>query len=192
MKTIALALFATTALACAPAIKAPAAAQTQSIAAASAPLNQYRTFSFGLTEDPPAGYQVSPRALEVEHRMRELVSSALEHKGYVEVAAKPDFLVRFAAGTVRIDPGPVTEENTDVTPYTLRKIDIDIFDASTKTEVWQGVATSQVGVNNHVDKGLLQRDVQDALGTFPVRNASAPEPAASPLAAGESNAAGGR
>ena len=35
-------------------------------------------------------------------------------------------------------------------------------------------------------------DVQGALATFPVRNASAAEPMASPVAAGESNPAGGR
>jgi Domain of unknown function (DUF4136) len=190
MKTIALALLASTAFACTPAIHAGPA--VQSVAASSAPLAQYRTFSLGLTEDPPAGFQVSPRALEVEHRMRDLVGSALEHKGYVEANAKPDFLVRFAAGTVRVDPGPATEENTDATPYTLRKIDIDVYDTSTKTEVWQGTATSEVGVNKYIDKSLLQRDVQGALATFPVRRAPASEPVTNPIAAGESNAAGGQ
>jgi len=190
MKTIALALIGTLTVACTPAFKSGPAVQT--VAAASAPLAQYRTFSFGLTEDPPAGYQVSPRSLEVEHRMRDLVGSALEHKGYVEVTAKPDFLVRFAAGTVRIDPGPVTEENTDVTPYTLRQIDIDIYDASTKTEVWQGAATSKVAINKYVDKSLLQRDVQAALASLPVRSASAREPMANPIAAAESSLAGNK
>jgi hypothetical protein len=86
----------------------------------------------------------------------------------------------------------VTEENTDVTPYTLRQIDIDIYDASTKTEVWQGAATSKVAINKYVDKSLLQRDVQAALASLPVRSASAREPMANPIAAAESSLAGNK
>jgi hypothetical protein len=190
MKTIALALIGTLAVACAPAIKSGPAVQT--VAAARTALPQFHTFSFGLTEEPPAGFEASPRSLEVEQRMRALIGSELGHKGYAEVSAKPDFVVRYAAGTVRIDPGPVTEENTDVTPYTLREIDVDIFDASTKTEVWQGTATSKVAINKYVDPSLLQGDVHAALAGFPVRTSSAPEPMATPLARGESNPLAGK
>ncbi len=190
MKTIALALFGTLAVACAPAIKSGPAVQT--VTAARAAMPQFHTFSFGLTENPPAGYEASPRSLEVEQRMRALVGSELQQKGYAEVNAKPDFIVRFAAGTVRIDPGPATEENTDVTPYTLREIDVDVFDGSTKTEVWQGTATSKVAINKYVDPSLLQGDVHAALAGFPVRTSSAPEPMASPLARGESNPVAGK
>jgi hypothetical protein len=190
MKTIALALIGSLAVACAPAIKSGPAVQT--VTAARAALPQFHTFAFGLTEDPPAGYEASPRSLEVEQRMQALVGSELQQKGYVQVSARPDFIVRFAAGTVRIDPGPVTEENTDVAPYTLRKIDVDVYDASSKTEVWRGSATSQVAINKYVDPSLLQRDVHGALASFPVGTPSASEPMTAPLARGESNPLAGK
>ena len=88
MKTIA--LVAMLAAACYPARSS--GPEVESVAAARAPLAEYRTFTFGFTENPPAAYQASARSLEVERRVRELIGAALREKGYVEDDSKPTFV----------------------------------------------------------------------------------------------------
>jgi hypothetical protein len=44
----------------------------------------YHTFSFGLSDQPKPGYQVTPRSLEVQRRLRPAVLEALQQHGYVE------------------------------------------------------------------------------------------------------------
>jgi hypothetical protein len=183
MKTIALALFSTLAAACYTA-SAPAP-QIQTAASSSAPFAEYRTFSFGFTENPPTAYHASARSLEVEHRVRELTCAALREKGYVKDDAAPNLLVRLGAGTqqdteadVEVDPTWSSKKDT----FDIGKIEVDIFDASTKTAVWRGSAVSQIDLTKNIDNGLLRRVVQSILAAFPRRSSMGGPAEASPVA----------
>jgi hypothetical protein len=121
--------------------------EIRTAASPSAPFTEYRTFSFESTEGPPTMYQASARSLEVEHRARELVSAALREKVYVMDDAKPSFVVRLEAGTAEY-----ADTNVEVNPTLSSEADkvyegaleVDVFDASTKTAVWRGSATSHI------------------------------------------------
>ncbi|MGD0678598.1 MAG: DUF4136 domain-containing protein [Polyangiaceae bacterium] len=159
--------------------------QIQTTASPSAPVAEYRTFSFGWAENPPTTDQASARALEVERHMRGLVGAALRQKGYVEETVNPNFLVRFTAGTeVKLatfndeaDPQWSMKE----VPVELEELKVDIYDSATKAEVWRGSAISEIDLTKGIDDRLLQHDVQSLLASFPVRRAPG-EPAPNPLA----------
>jgi hypothetical protein len=171
MKTIALALVSTLAVACYTA-SAPGL-QVQTAASPSAPFAEYRTFSFGFTENPPTAYHASARSLDVEHRVRELTCAALREKGYVKDDAAPNLVVRLGAGTqqdteadVEVDPTWSSKEDT----VDIGKIEVDIFDASTKTAVWRGSAVAQIDLTKAIDNSQLRRVVQSTLAEFPRRS----------------------
>jgi len=180
MKTIA--LVAMLAAACYPARSS--GPEVESVAAARAPLAEYRTFTFGFTENPPAAYQASARSLEVERRVRELIGAALREKGYVQDDSKPTFVVRFGAGTQQEERAPDVEDPTVSASdgLSLGEINVRIFDASTKTEVWRGSAVSHIDLTKDIDNSLLQRAVQGILESFPTRSVTSVQPVASPVA----------
>jgi hypothetical protein len=180
MKTIA--LVAVLAAACYPA--GNSGPEVQTVVSPSAAFTEYRTFSFGFTENPPTSYQASARSLEVQRRVRKLMGAALREKGYVEDDTKPNFVVRFGAGTQQVETGGYVEDSTG-SPDTISRgqIKVDIFDASTKTEVWRGSAVSQIDLTEDIDNRLLERAVQGVLTSFPTRSATDIEPTVSPLAA---------
>lgn len=182
MKAISLALLGALAIGCSPAVSATVPVHTA--VAPGAPLPQYRTFSFGFTEDAPRAYHASARSLEVEHRMRELVASALTQRGYVEDSTKPDFVVRFGAGTRDVEAATAYDGDSPVSDdsFTLGKMKVDIYDTSTKTEVWQGSIVSKIDLTRPIDDVVIQRAVQDVFATFPPRSAATDEPAANPPA----------
>jgi Domain of unknown function (DUF4136) len=185
MKTIALALVGVLAAACSATNRS--GPEIETAASLSAPFAEYRTFSFGFTQDPPRAYQASARSLEVEHRMRELFASALTQKGYVEDGAKPDFVVRFGAGTRRVEMATYLEpgagHSADDDAFTFGKMNVDIYDASTKIEVWSGSVVSNIDLAKPIDNRVLERAVQGVLATFPARSAAVDAPAQNPLAA---------
>ena len=133
----------------------------------------YDTFSFGWTASPPTGYEVSPRALDVDRRLRDVVGSALRQKGYVEDDNNPSFVVRFGAGIKSVVSHPTEEADPlgvvqdDVLTY--EGIQIVVYDAGLKSAVWQGSASQLVDPTREIDVRLLQREVEDALATFPIR-----------------------
>lgn len=182
MKTISLALVGALAIGCSTATSATGPAQTA--VASSAPLAGYRTFSFGFTEDAPRAYHGSARSLEVQHRMRELLAATLTQRGYVQDSTKPDFVVRFGAGTRDVEKATAYDGESPVLPesFTLGGMKVDIYDASNKTEVWQGSVASKIDLTRPIDDAVVQRAVQDVLATFPPRSAATVEPAANPLA----------
>jgi hypothetical protein len=159
--------------------------EVESVASLNAPLGEYRTFSFALTESPPTFYEASPRSLEVESRARELISTALREKGYVEDDTKANFVVRFGAGTQqRLDTAVVDEGSTGSSDgISLGKIEVDIFDVPTKAEVWRGSAVSLIDLTKDIDNRLLERAVQGVLASFPTRSATDAQPVANPVAA---------
>ena len=182
MKTIA--LFAVLATACYPALSS--GPDVQSVASPIAPFGEYHTFSFGFTENPPALFEASARSLEVERRVRDLVGVELREKGYVEDDTKPNFVVRFGAGIQQEEDARVYEEgargSSDVVSF--GQIKVDIFDASTKTEVWRGSAVSRIDLTKGIDNGVLQRAVQGVLASFPTRRSTDVQPVASRIASG--------
>src|SRR5712671_1162214 len=143
MKWIAIALMG--ALTSCAAAAPPRQTSATAIRSPHAPFGSYHTFSFGLSDPPKAGYEVTPRSLEVQRRLRPVVLAALQEHGYVAQDAGGDFVVKLAAGT-----GPDVYRNEQhgaerAVPTGLARgyIGIDIYDRSTGSEVWQGSAFAE-------------------------------------------------
>jgi len=173
MKTIALALLGTLAVACSPATKA-AGPEIHTATYPGIGLTQYRTFSFGLALDPNPTYGVSPQSLETDRHMRKFISSVLLQKGYIEDNTNPNFIVRFGAGTKKLDSGANPSWSSGVDEdVDVHRIDVEIYDAFTRTEVWTGSVTWKHDLREKTYDGLFPRDVQSLLATFPVRGPEA-------------------
>jgi Domain of unknown function (DUF4136) len=159
--------------------------EVESAASVNAPLGEYRTFAFGLTESPSTFDEVSPRSLEVERRARDLMGAALRAKGYEEDDTKPNFVVRFGADIQQqLETVGVQEDSTGSSDgLSFGKIEVQIFDASTKTQVWRGSALSLIDLTKDIDNRLLERAVQGVLASFPARTATDAQPVANPVAA---------
>ncbi len=138
-----------------------------SIAAPHASFTSYRTFSFGLSDQPKSGYEVTPRSLEVQRRLRPLVEAALQERGYMEDTAKGDFVVKLATGTGEV-PSPAADR-ASATGLAQGFIGIDIYDGSTGGEVWQGSAFAEIDPEK-VDDSLLKMGVSHILANFPTRS----------------------
>ena len=146
----------------------PTKAVATRVAAPNASFASYRTFSFGLADQPKTGYEVTPRSLEVQRRLRPLVQEALQGRGYQE-DAKGDFVVKLATGTGSVQrPGA---ERVIGTPLAQGYIGIDIYDASSGGEVWQGSAFAEIDPEK-VDDSLLKMGVAHMLENFPPRDAA--------------------
>jgi hypothetical protein len=153
--------------------------QVYAITSPNAALSRYATFSFGLTNEPPAGYGHVARSLEVEHRMRTVVLGALQQKGYVQDSAKPDFIVKYASGT-REAEGQSAGYIDDPPSSVQESLSIDVYDAATLNQVWHGLALTEID-RAKIDDRLLRLSVQAVLATFPARSsASSPSPLGSP------------
>jgi len=165
-KILALGL-ATSAVACSTAQPAPRSGAS-SVAAPNADFSHYRTFSFGLAEQPKEGYQVTARSLEVQRRLRAVVSKAMLARGYREDAGKTDFVIRLAAGNGE-GPNPAVERAT--VPPAEGFIAIDIYDTATGSMVWGGSAFAEIDPAK-IDDALLQRGVDHMLASFPPGHAT--------------------
>jgi hypothetical protein len=146
---------------------APNTAVATSVASPHASLASYHTFSFGLADQPKPGYEVTPRSLEVQRRLRPVVLAALEARGYTEDEAKADFIVKLAAGT-----GDLPSQQAErAVPTGLARgfIGIDIYDAPTGSQVWQGSAFAEIDPEK-IDDSLLKMGVTHMLADFPARD----------------------
>ncbi len=169
MKPTALVLLGSLAAACSPA-RLEAGPEIHTATSPGAGLTQYRTFSFGLALDPNPTYGVSPQSLDVERHMRKFISSVLLQKGYVEDNINPNFVVRFGAGTKKLDSGANPSWSSGVDEdVDVHRIDVEIYDAFTRTEAWTGSVTWKHDLREKTYDGLFPRDVQNLLATFPVR-----------------------
>jgi hypothetical protein len=169
MKTIALALCGTLATAC---YADPSLSPAQMATSAKAPLAQYASYSFGRTADTPSAYAASAASLADNQRLRDLVRSVLGWKGYVEDTMKPSFLVKVGSATRQLAPASSEADPLGVIPkevINFEAITIEIYDSVTKTEVWKGSATSMVDDSKERAYVRVQREVQDALASFPPR-----------------------
>jgi hypothetical protein len=145
----------------------PSKTTATSIASPRTEVARYRTFSFGLADQPKTGYEVTPRSLEVQRRLRPVVLDALLDRGYVEDPNQSDFIVKLAAGTGEL-ANPAAER---AVPTGLARgfIGIDVYDASTGTEVWKGSAFAEIDPEK-IDDSLLKMGVSHMLADFPFRD----------------------
>ena len=149
--------------------KAPKATAT-SVASPHASFAQYQTFSFGLADPPKAGYEVTPRSLEVERRLRPIVLESLKAHGYTESDSSGDFVVKLVTGT-----GAAFTQGTleRATPTGLARgfIGINIYDGPTGAQVWQGSAFAEIDPEK-IDDSLLKLGVTHMLADFPSKSAA--------------------
>ncbi|MEI9938583.1 MAG: DUF4136 domain-containing protein [Pseudomonadota bacterium] len=146
------------------------AARTQngtasSVAASSAAFDQYATFSFGFSDPPEPGYQVTTRSLEVQRRLRGIVKSRLERAGYVESPQSSDFVVKLATGMVAPTKPNRDVERSEPTPA-LGYIGVHLYDAQTASMILQGSAVAEIDPA-HIDDALLERGVEHMLSGLP-------------------------
>lgn len=137
-----------------------------SIAAPHASFTSYHTFSFGLAEQPKAGYEVTPRSLDVQRRLRPVVLEALQGRGYVEDQSKADFIVKLSAGTGA--EASSAAERAVPTGLARGFIAIHIYDGPTGAEVWQGSAFAEIDPEK-IDDSLLKMGVSHMLADFPAK-----------------------
>jgi Domain of unknown function (DUF4136) len=145
---------------------APSKAVATTVSSPHASLAAYHTFSFGLADQPKAGYEVTPRSLEVQRRLRPLVLAALQERGYTESETKADFIVKLATGTGAL--GASGAERAVPTSLARGFIGIDVYDAPTGAEVWQGSAFAEIDTEK-IDDSLLKMGVSHMLASFPGR-----------------------
>jgi Domain of unknown function (DUF4136) len=127
---------------------------------------RYHTFSFGLSDPPQTGYAVTSRSLDVQRRLGTMVQTALEARGYVQEPGKGDFIVKLASGTW--EPPSNSVERPAELPPARGFIGIDVYDATTGIEVWQGSAFAEIDPQK-IDDTLLQRGVMHMLAQLPAR-----------------------
>ena len=142
------------------------------VAAPHASFASYHTFSFGLSDPPKAGYEVTPRSLEVQRRLRLVVLAALQQRGYTLDDAGGDFIVKLASGTgpaVYIATQGLDERATD-TGLAQGFIGINIYDRATGSEVWQASAFAEIAPAK-INDSLLEMGVNHMLKDFPAREA---------------------
>jgi hypothetical protein len=149
-----------------------AAVNVHSAANPGAPFYEYRTFSFGPAEGPPAGYRASPSSREVQRRLVPLVAAVLTERGYSPASGKGDIFVMCGSGrrdAVVHDANDVSntwlpdDEDAD---FVEGAVVIDAFDSATGVRVWHGASRAQIDPD-HVDDGLLRRSIGKLLAAFP-------------------------
>lgn len=132
----------------------------------------YHTFSFGSSDPPRPGYEVSSHSLDVQQHLMPLVEAAFTERGYARSAEGADFVVKIASGTA--PPTPAAGERIDSLRGPQGFIGIDVYDKATGTEVWQGTAFAEIAMDK-IDDDLLRRGVAHMLSTFP-RQGGASDP----------------
>ena len=142
-----------------------------SVAAPHASLTSYRTFSFGLSDPPKSGYEVTPRSLDVQRRLRSVVLRALQQRGYTASDVQGDMVVKLAAGTgAEVLNGAANgAERTTPSGSVSGYIGINIYDGLSGNEVWQGSAFAEIDPAT-IDDSLLALGVAHMLKDFPVRD----------------------
>jgi hypothetical protein len=156
--------------ACGATTPAPSNAVASHVAAPNASFASYHSFAFGLAEPPRAGYEVTPRSLEVQGRLRALVKKALEERDFRETTDKADVVVKLSTGTGSGWRRPTNESSELVPPergqaVALGFLGIDIYAAASGTQLWQGSAFAEIDPMT-IDDALLRRGVDHMLEGF--------------------------
>jgi hypothetical protein len=169
MKWIALVLMS--ALTSCSAVTPPTRTAASTVTSPHASFAGYHTFSFGLSDPPKTGYDVTPRSLEVQRRLRAVVLAALQQRGYVVSDAPGDFVVKLASGTgpAEYQSEELSAERAIATGLARGYIGINMYDGSTGIEVWQGSAFAEIDPEK-IDDSLLAMGVNHMLKDFPARD----------------------
>jgi hypothetical protein len=146
--------------------------RAHSASLSTAPFASYHTFSFDSTEGAPGGYVMSPTSLAVQNRMKPLITSALENKGYSLSTYRGDFVVRYGVGRRRAqaehvrDPYQMSLEEDEPTDFVEGAMIIDVFDGANGGQIWHGSARTEINTDK-LDDTLLAKSVGDVLVKFP-------------------------
>jgi hypothetical protein len=167
MKWIILALFGAV-TACGATSPEPRHASASGIGSPKADFTGYKTFAFAPANPPAAGYEVTPRSLEVQRRLAGLVQASLKQRGYVEAAEGSDLLIKISSGSGEI-PGDKTQRGNPEEPTPSGFIGIDAYDSRTGASVWHGSGKAEVAQQDPIDDALLARGVEVILADFPAR-----------------------
>jgi hypothetical protein len=142
-----------------------------------AAFEHYRTFSFGASEGPPAGYRWSPRAAEVQRRLRPMITAALTARGYAAVPEKGDILIMFGSGRREVSEHEGSSIGTGWLPddenqdFAEGALVIDAFDGGIGNMVWHGATQANIDPDR-IDEGQLRRSVQKLVASFPAAGSS--------------------
>ncbi len=137
-----------------------------------APFASYHTFSFDSSEGAPGGYMMAPGSLDVQNRMKPLITSALENKGYSLSSARGDFVVLYGSGRRQAqaehvrNPYELSLEEDEPTDFVEGAIIIDVFDGMNGGQIWHGSARTEINPDK-IDDALLAKSVGDVLAKFP-------------------------
>jgi len=140
--------------------------------ASSTDIGSHRTFAFGFSEMAPSGYKSSSRSFEAQRRARDMISTVLVQKGYVEDAKSPDILVRFGVSNARVIENVESEAAEASESTDLGRLEIDAYDAATKLQIWSAVVVMQVNPRA-IDNRIVAEAVAQAMASFPMRVAAA-------------------
>jgi hypothetical protein len=142
-----------------------------------APYTEFHTFSFATAEASPDGYHPSHHTADVLERMKPLIASAMERKGYSASTSGPgDIVISFGAGRReveehhRLPPRLADAVGEDFEDHDFREggIVIDAFDRS-NGQIWHGAARAPIAREDPPKH--LQEMIDAALARFPARSA---------------------
>jgi hypothetical protein len=173
MKTWMTLVLITPLVACGASTPAPNHAVASKVAAPDVSFASYHTFSFGLAEPPRPGYQVTPRSLEVQSRLRTLVKGALEDRGLTETMDNADLVVKLATGSgsgYQLRPssqgsGLVPPERLSGPAPAVGFLGIDIYGRASGNQIWKGSAFAEIDPTT-IDDALLRHGVDHMLAGF--------------------------
>jgi Domain of unknown function (DUF4136) len=137
-----------------------------------APFASYHTFSFDAAEGAPGGYTTSPSSADIQNKMKPLIASALQNKGYSLSTTKGDFVVRYGSGRRNAKADHVRDsynlslEEDEPTDFVEGALVIDAFDGSNDGQIWHGSARTEINPDK-VDDSLLAKSVDDVIAKFP-------------------------
>jgi Domain of unknown function (DUF4136) len=146
----------------------PRQASASGIGSPQADFAAYRTFAFAPANPPADGYEITPRALDVQRRLAALVRTSLEKRGYAEASQDADLLVKVSAGAGEA-AGDKTQRGNPEDPTPSGFIGIDAYDGRTGATVWHGSGQTELKHEQPVEDALLARGVERILADFPVR-----------------------
>ena len=168
MKWITLALLGA-AIGCGSASPEPRTASASGAGAPRAKFADYRTFSFAPANPPAAGYEQTPRSLEVQQRLGPLVKASLEKRGYAQAASSADLLIKISAGSGELE-GDKTQRGNPNEPTPSGFIGIDAYDGQSGATVWHGSGQAELKSDQSIDDALLASGVERILLDFPARS----------------------
>ena len=140
-----------------------------------ASFDSYRTFSFGSSGGPAAGYTTSARCAEVQRRLRPVILAALTQKGYVPATGSGDLTVLFGSGAREVG-SPIVEgwmPDDESADFVDGSLVVDAFDAAEGHLVWHGASRARLDPDR-VDDDRIQRSVQELLSSFPPATGASP------------------